>query len=1577
MALADATVRVILDVSKFDRDLDAKVERAASRAGRAFSAAFAKTGEATARRWVKEFADQTRNSMTGAGLRAGHSFGINVRRAAVGTGRRTGVELGEQIRGGLLQTASLTGRQYGRGLLSGSITEAGNRIGQRIGGAINQGLSQGLAVNLTTMQLRQRLRQLIEDDATPGLLEAARTIAGRFGTALGAGLSTLSIGRVGFLVAGIGALVSEGIQLAAALAPALQAIGLIPSAALVATAGISSLVVAFQGMGDAFSAAASGDAEKLAEALENISPAARSVVQEFAALTPRMRELRLQVQQAFFRELTGDLQRLGDALLGPVQRGMTATASAAGRMASNLLEVLSSSRSAAAIEEIFNSAASAFDRLAGPLGRVTQGLLDWTRATLPAFDQLVATLGTAADRFATFLTSAASSGQAMAWVNEAVTTLSQLSRVAVSAGKLVTTIFDAANVAGGEYLLSLNNALIATRQFLAVGAGRQALIDTFEGIREVVAALAAPLRAAAIALGQISQVAGSVARALSSGVADAIEGIGQGLANAGPGLTRFAEVVGSTLSTIGEVLPDVGASLGRLLSAVAPLVQVIGVLAQAGSALLTVLTSLPGPVLTVIAAFVALRALGLPTLFQSITSRTTGMGGAFSNLASTYQANIASLTAMRIQQQVVNNAMSAGIPQVSAFGAAVGGLADRARAAGTAIGGPLAAGARNLFAALGGGVGVALAGAAFLISMWAEEQAKADRATAEHNARVQQLASTLDKATGSITAATRAQAQETFSQGQMGEAARRLGLSYSLVAEAATGSAASQRVLQESLRNSALDAIKAADKMGLLEQQATNLGVPVNTLVDAFLGNASAMDTVRKATEGTDARFDALSAIYEDVIGDQVRLGTEFNSTAEGLRKQADAIRDANAAFSPAQRLADSLADAMNTLASNSSSAADKTRALDSALRILAGGTLELSDAQRASADALTRGNDQIQQVIDKYALAGRTAAELGISTQEFAARQQDLGRALFDSSGQIDFASERARGLYDVSKDLRQATIDQTAAILDNAQKTGGDMTTAYQRARDVMAAAREQVIQWARALGYGQKDAEALANAMGLIPDNVRISMTMPDVPIILKQLAQIKGDIQVLPDRKSLRLDSNAAPMRSELERLGFAVEEIPGSKDIRIRPNTEQAGVALREFIEQQIVQRNPQLNIGGNIALGKMSAEELRAYIETMPADVTPQVEGGPARQQLDTLLATLLPPGTPTITPGVNLDPVQEELNKFLIPGFIPSGKPEITPGVNTDPAKGQIGTLLEDLLPPGQPEVTPGVNTDPAQRQLDQGFKVPLGVPLITPGMDLGPARNGLGQLTQPPPSGVPMITPGLNTAPARGSLGGFMEHINHTTSTGPIVNGNFGPATAQLAGLVTRINTTNGMVNVGANTGSAFGAVSGLIGWIGRNGTSVGVGADTRGAFAQVDALVRYINSRIATVTVRTTNPSVEVAEGAVFKYFHQGGFNPMRKMPANRAEIVPPRLMRVIGDRARGDEAFIPLVNSARSHAILRTAANRLGFEVTPSNQRPVNTRTTTIEAGAVVVNAPYSDPRLVAREVINELTREAVI
>lgn len=72
----------------------------------------------------------------------------------------------------------------------------------------------------------------------------------------------------------------------------------------------------------------------------------------------------------------------------------------------------------------------------------------------------------------------------------------------------------------------------------------------------------------------------------------------------------------------------------------------------------------------------------------------------------------------------------------------------------------------------------------------------------------------------------------------------------------------------------------------------------------------------------------------------------------------------------------------------------------------------------------------------------------------------------------------------------------------------------------------------------------------------------------------------------------------------------------------------------------------------------------------------------------------------------------------------------------------------------------------------------------------------------------------------------------------------------------------------------------------------------------------------------------PPVGGAIGGIVHAFAGGGFQPMQ---GGIAQIVAPQTYRLIGDRITDDEAYIPINGDARSHAILRATAGRMGYAV----------------------------------------------
>jgi TP901 family phage tail tape measure protein len=118
--------------------------------------------------------------------------------------------------------------------------------------------------------------------------------------------------------------------------------------------------------------------------------------------------------------------------------------------------------------------------------------------------------------------------------------------------------------------------------------------------------------------------------------------------------------------------------------------------------------------------------------------------------------------------------------------------------------------------------------------------------------------------------------------------------------------------------------------------------------------------------------------------------------------------------------------------------------------------------------------------------------------------------------------------------------------------------------------------------------------------------------------------------------------------------------------------------------------------------------------------------------------------------------------------------------------------------------------------------------------------------------------------------------------------------------------------------------------------------VHAETGNAQADLDRFIRENANRQITIRAAvTTSSSVGVArqpgggrvvkhDGGIVRAFADGGFE--RKLTPMRtgiAEVVRPNTWRVLGDRLRDDEAYIPINRSSRSQAILRQTADQMGF------------------------------------------------
>lgn len=119
-----------------------------------------------------------------------------------------------------------------------------------------------------------------------------------------------------------------------------------------------------------------------------------------------------------------------------------------------------------------------------------------------------------------------------------------------------------------------------------------------------------------------------------------------------------------------------------------------------------------------------------------------------------------------------------------------------------------------------------------------------------------------------------------------------------------------------------------------------------------------------------------------------------------------------------------------------------------------------------------------------------------------------------------------------------------------------------------------------------------------------------------------------------------------------------------------------------------------------------------------------------------------------------------------------------------------------------------------------------------------------------------------------------------------------------------------------------------------------TVQIKANTATAQGQLDSYIANNSNRSITIPVRYTSSGIPAvgpgqlqanfARGGIAKAYASGGFErKLTPMRGGLAAIVPPNTWRIVGDRLRDDEAYIPINQSHRSVALLSETAQRMGY------------------------------------------------
>ncbi|WP_378144818.1 hypothetical protein ACFJGV_15175 [Cnuibacter sp. UC19_7] len=411
-------------------------------------------------------------------------------------------------------------------------------------------------------------------------------------------LGSLALTSVGGLVGVIGA-ISSLVALAA------------PLPGLLAAAGVAAVV-----MGVAFAAAGT----------------------KLESLKPVWESLKSTIQDNFWEQAQQPILDLVNDIFPQLQDGLGQVANSLGGWAASV---------ASSFQTAFGGGV-----LVGMMSKLAEAINNSTVGT-DAFAQSIATLGTFASqylpgigtwfseisvRFNNWLQMVANSGQLAAWVDTAMTVLTQLGSVITSVVSIFNGFISAAEAAGGGGLATLATGLgrIAdvvngpafqkglTQIFAGAAAGADGLAAALGPIGDMFTNLAPVIAGSLELIGStVGELLGTIATALadptvSDGLKLMVQGIADGISALQPAIEPLAGVLATVMPLIGTLASTLGSVLSDALVAVAPLITT---LVDAIQPLIPIIgEALSSALQSIIPAFVQVAQDVLPSLIEAITT---------------------------------------------------------------------------------------------------------------------------------------------------------------------------------------------------------------------------------------------------------------------------------------------------------------------------------------------------------------------------------------------------------------------------------------------------------------------------------------------------------------------------------------------------------------------------------------------------------------------------------------------------------------------------------------------------------------------------------------------------------------------------------------------------------------------------------------------------------------------------------------------------------------------------------------------------------------------------------------------
>ncbi|MEU6858824.1 hypothetical protein AB0B28_08125 [Glycomyces sp. NPDC046736] len=321
-------------------------------------------------------------------------------------------------------------------------------------------------------------------------------------------------------------------------------------------AAVATLKIGFKGLGDAIA----GDEE----ALEKLPGPAREVVAAVRDMQPAWEAVTKSVQSAMWKGVGDQLTVIGDKVLPKLKGGLTGVAEGFNTLIVEALKAAGSKEAMAGLDAVLANTQKGLEAWAGGMDGWIRGLGTLLEETSP----LLADAGTWAaqlgDRFQNWATKAQESGRITELLAVMKDTLSTLGSIVGNLGSIFSSVFGAANDAGGSLLHTIESVTGQFADWLKTAEGAEALQTFFESLAEVGAAATPVIMAlASVIATQLAPKIGDIATNIGPQLTTVITRIGDVIE--GLDIAGLASSFGDFLSVVSTLLIPLGGVINFLI----------------------------------------------------------------------------------------------------------------------------------------------------------------------------------------------------------------------------------------------------------------------------------------------------------------------------------------------------------------------------------------------------------------------------------------------------------------------------------------------------------------------------------------------------------------------------------------------------------------------------------------------------------------------------------------------------------------------------------------------------------------------------------------------------------------------------------------------------------------------------------------------------------------------------------------------------------------------------------------------------------------------------------------------------